>query len=79
MLGRTILPILGVSLLEPSAEQRGPFKEAILCVKGLIFFHLMLKYHSYTDETIGYKERYIKDFHRHKEVFACFRAKKSTK
>ena len=48
MLGRTILPILGVSLLEPSAELRGPFKEAILCVKGLIFFHLMVKYRSHT-------------------------------
>ena len=54
MLGRTILPILGASLLEPSAEQRGPFKEAILCVKGLIFFHLMVKYRSHTDQTIGY-------------------------
>ena len=38
MRGRTILPILGASLLEPSAEQRGPFQEAILCIKGLIFF-----------------------------------------
>ena len=79
MLGRTILPILGASLLEPSAEQRGPFKEAILCVKGLIFFHLMVKYRSHTDQTIGYMERYFEDFHRHKEVFARFRAKKSTK
>ena len=79
MLGRTILPILGASLLEPSAEQRGPFKEAIFCVKGLIFFNLMVKYRSHTDQTIGYMEHYFEDFHRHKEVFARFRSKKSTK
>ena len=79
MLGRTILPILGASLLEPSVEHRGPFKEAILCVKGLIIFHLMVKYRSHKDHTIGYMERYFEDFHRHKEVFAHFRAKKSTK
>ena len=42
--------------MEPSAEQHGSFKEAILCVKGLIFFHLMVKYCSYTDQTIGYME-----------------------
>ena len=79
MLGRTILPILGASLLEPSVEPRGPFKEAILCVKGLIFFHLMVKYHRHTDQSIGYMERYFEDFHRYKEVFTCFRPKKSTK
>ena len=79
MLSQTILPILGVSLLEPLAEERGPFKVAILCVKGLIFFHLMVKYHSHTDQTIGYMQRYFKDFHRRKEVLARFRAKKSTK
>ena len=79
MLGRTILPILGASLFEPSTEQHGPFKEAILCVKGLIFFHLMVKYRSHTDQTIGYRERYFEDFHRHKEVFARFYGKKLTK
>ena len=79
MLSQTILPILGATLLEPSAEQYGPFKEAILSVKGLIFFHLMVKYQSHTEQTIGYMEHYFVDFHRHKEVFARFRAKKSTK
>ena len=79
ILGWMILPILGASLLEPSAEQRGPFKEAILCVKGLIFFNLMVKYRSQTDQTIGYMERYFEDFHRHKEEFARFCAKNSTK
>ena len=79
MLVQTILPILGVSRLKSSAEQRGPFKKAILCVKGLIYFHLMVKYRSHTDQTIGYMERCFEDFHHHKEVFACFHAKKSTK
>ena len=79
MLGWMILPILGASLLEPSAEQCGPFKEAILCVKVLIFFHLIVKYRSHTDQTIGYMQRYFEDFHRHKKVFPCFRVKKSTK
>ena len=79
MLGRTILPILGVSLLKPSAMQRSPFQEAIFCIKGLIFFHLMVKYRSHTDQNIGYMERYFEDFQRHKEVFTRFRAKKSTK
>ena len=54
-------------------------QEAILCVKGLKFFHLMVKYRSHTDQTIGYIERNFEDFHCHKEVFTRFRAKKSTK
>ena len=79
MLGRTLLPILGATLQSPTAEQRGHFKQAILCVKGLIFFHLMAKYHSHTDRTIAYMESYLEDFHRHKEIFARFRANKMTK
>ena len=79
MLGRTILPIIGGRLVEPSAEQCGPFKEDILGVKGLIFFHLMVKYRSHTDQSIGYMERYFEDFRHYKEVFACFYAKKSAK
>ena len=49
MHGRMILPILGASLLEPSAELRGLFIEAIFGVKGFIFFQLVVKYRSHTD------------------------------
>ena len=38
----------------------------------------MVMYHRHTDQSIGYMECYFKDFHRHKEVFARFCAKKST-
>jgi hypothetical protein len=79
MLGRTLLPLFVSSLLEPSSEQRQPFRDAILCVKSLIYFHLMTKYHNHTDATIGYMEGYLANFHRSKEVFARFRATKSKK
>ena len=39
----------------------------------------MVKYRGRTDRTIGYRESYLKDFHRHKEVLARFHAKKFTK
>jgi hypothetical protein len=79
MLGRTLLPIFAATLSNPTAEQIAPFKEATLCVKSLIFFHLMTKYHSHTEGTIDYMEGYLADFHRQKEVFARFRARKASK
>ena len=39
----------------------------------------MTQYHNHTDATIKYMEDYLSEFHRHKDVFSRFRAKKSTK
>jgi hypothetical protein len=79
MLGQTLLPLFVSSLLEPSSKQRQPFRDAILCVKSLIYFHHMTKYHNYTDTTIRYMEGYLANFHCSKEVFAHFHETKSKK
>jgi len=78
-LGRVIVPIFSATLITPSAAQKGPFKDAILCVKGFVYFHLMTQYRSHTEETLQYMEDYLNDFHAHKHVFHRFRAGKSAK
>jgi hypothetical protein len=54
MLSQMLLPLCVLSLLEPSSKQWQPFRNAILYIKSLIYFHLMTKYHNHTDATIEY-------------------------
>ena len=77
MLGRMLLPLFVLSLLEPSSEQRQPFRDTILCVKSLIYFHLITKYHNHTDANIGYLESYLHDYHHSKAVFTLISMIKS--
>ena len=78
-LGREIVPVFAATHLNPSASQRIPFTEALLCVKNLVYFHLMAQYRYHTEATIEYMENYLEEFHRHKDVFNRFRDSKSTK
>lgn len=73
---RCILPILAATLNSPKPDQIGPFREAILCVRSLIYFYLMTQYKSHTDATIGYMRQYLKDFHEHRDIFRQYRAYK---
>ena len=78
-LGRCILGVLASALRRPSPAQSGPFRQALLCVRALADFSLMAQYRSHTQETLGYMEQYLKDFHRYKEVFQEFRTTKRTR
>jgi len=78
-LGRVIVPVFAATLLNPSASQRIPFTEDLLCVKNLVYFRLMAQYRYHTEATIEYMEDYQEEFHRHKDVFSRFRASISTK
>jgi hypothetical protein len=76
---RCIVPILAATLNRPKPDQIGPFRDAILCVRALVYFYLMTQYKSHTDATIGYMRQYLKDFHDHKDIFRQFRAYKGHK
>ena len=78
-LGRVIFPVFVATLLNPLASQRIPFTEALLCIKNLVYFNLMAQYRYHTEATIEYMDNYLKEFHRHKNVFSRFRSSKSTK
>jgi len=78
-LRRVIVPVLTATLLNPSASQRIPFTEALLCVKNFVYFNLMAQYRYHTEATIEYMGNYLKELHRHKDVFSWFQASKSTK
>ena len=78
-LGRGIVPVFAAMLLNPSASQRIPFTEALLCVNNLVYFQLMAQYWYDTEATIKYMENYLEEFHCHKDVFSWFCASKSTK
>jgi len=78
-LGRVIVQVFAATLLNPSASQRIPFTEALLCVKNFVYFHLMAQYWYHTEATMKYMENCLEEFHRHKDVFSRFCASKSTK
>jgi hypothetical protein len=78
-LGCVIVSVFAATLLNPSASQRIPFTEALLCVKNLVYFHLIAQYQYHTEATIEYMENYLEEFHRQKDVFSRFCASKSTK
>jgi len=69
-LGRGIVPVFAAMLLNPSASQRIPFTEALLCVNNLVYFQLMAQYWYDTEATIKYMENYLEEFHCHKDVFS---------
>ena len=78
-LGRCILGVLASALRRPSPAQSGPFRQALLCVCALADFSLMAQYRSHTQETLGYMEQYLEDFHRYKDVFQEFNTMKRTR
>jgi len=77
-LRRVIVPVFVATLLIPLASQQTPFTDALLCVKILVYFHLMPQYRYHTEATIEYKKNYHQDYHCQKDVFSRFRASKST-
>jgi len=77
--GLMIVPVFAVTVLNPSASQRIPVTEALMCVKNLGYFHLMAQYQYHTEAMIEYMENYLEEFHCHKDVFSRFRASISTK
>jgi len=78
-LGRVIVPVFTATLLNPSASQRIPLTEDLLCIKNIVYFHLMAQYWYHTEATIEYMENHLEEFYHHKDVFSPFRASKSTK
>jgi len=77
-LWRVVVPVLAVTLLNPSASERIPFTEAVLCVNNLVYFHLTAQYRYHTEATIEYMENYLEEFHHQKDVFSRFCVSKST-
>jgi hypothetical protein len=77
MFSQTLLPLFVSSLLEPSSEQWQPFRDAMLCVKSLIYFHFITKYHNHTNATIRYMDSYFANFHCSKKEFTHFRMTQS--
>jgi len=78
-LGRVIIPLLVVTCLNPSASQRIPFTEDLLCVKNLVCIPLMAQYRYHTEATTKYMENYLEEGHRQEDIFSRFRASELTK
>jgi hypothetical protein len=51
-LGRVIVSVFAVTLLNPSVNKSIPFTEAVLCVKILVYIHLMAQYRYHANATI---------------------------
>jgi len=76
-LGRVVVPVFVATLSTPSMSQRFPFTDALLCIKNLVFFHLMAQYQCHTEATIKYMEKCLEEFHHHKDIFSRFCISKS--
>ena len=76
-LGHVIVPVFAATLSNPLVNQRIPFTEVLLCVKNVVYFHLMAQYRYHTEAKIEYMEYYLEEFHRHMDVLSRFRASKS--
>jgi hypothetical protein len=63
-LGDVMVPVFVATLSKPWASQRIPFTAALLCIKNLVYFHLMAQYQYLTEATIEYMENYVEEFHR---------------
>lgn len=68
-----------VTLSNPSASQRIPFTQALLCIKNLQEFHVIEQIQYHTEADIEYMENYLKECHHRKQVFSQFHVTKSTK
>jgi len=77
-LGPCILGVLAVALRQPGGGQAIPFKHAHRCVSALVDFNMMAQYRSHTPDTIAYREDYLDQSHRMKEIFLEFRLTKRT-
>jgi len=78
-LGRVIVPIFTATLLNPSASERIPITEALLCNKNFVYSHLMPKYQYHMEATMGYIENDLEESHRQTDLFSRFRASNPTK
>jgi len=74
-----IVPGFVATLLNPSASQRIPFTDVLLCVKNLVGFYLTAQYRYHTEATIEYMDHYLEEYHRQKDDFSRFCTSESTK
>ena len=60
----------------PTGGQDVEFKQAILAVRYLTDFGLLVRYQSHTESTIRYMMTYLEQFHQVKDIFLRYRASK---
>jgi len=58
-LGSVIVSVFAATLSNPSASERIPFTEALLCIKNLGYNHRMAQYWYHTDATIDIGKKHL--------------------
>jgi len=77
-LGRCILKVLAMALHQPGGAQVISFKHALLYVRALVDFNMMVQYRSPMSDTIAYMEDYLDQFQKLKDIVLEFRVTKGT-
>jgi hypothetical protein len=75
--GRIVYPALAAALHSPRINQRKVFGQALACVRGLVYWSMVVQYPAQTTETIKYLHDYLEEFHKNKDVFLPFRKSKT--
>jgi len=78
VLRRVIVPASVATLSNCLVSRKIPFTEALLCVKNIVYFHLLAQYQYHTEAMIRYMENYLEEFHCQKDSFSPFCASKSS-
>lgn len=60
--GHIIIPNGATTFFKPSLYQQDLCKTTMLCVKNLIYFHLITQYHNHTNVMTKYMEDYLSSF-----------------
>ena len=71
--GRYALALFAVALRNPASSEIKFFKEALDCMRALVYFVLMAQYKSHDEKTIGYMRGYLAIFYEKIGVFKEFR------
>jgi hypothetical protein len=74
-----IVPVFVATLSNLLVSPRIPFTEPHLCFKNSVNVHLIAQYRYHTEAIIQHMEKYLEQFHCHKDVFSRFHPSQSTK
>ncbi|RPA74117.1 hypothetical protein BJ508DRAFT_313142 [Ascobolus immersus RN42] len=70
---RHLLPALVIALDKPKAREANEFYDCLAACRYLVDFSLICTYRYHTSTSLGYMQKYLDGFHRHKNVFNPYR------
>jgi hypothetical protein len=71
---RILLPVFTATLSNPTTTEKPIVRDAILCIKAMIYIHHMAQHRSHTAHTLKYMEGYLYHLNNHDDAFHQYQA-----